>query len=370
MSVYVEDVAQMLGKNKVNLAEKLTTAARASGRSPIAIALDFYKLRKQRGKLKFYEYLMYKLYDRAKWTDDARSRFISADLHWPTIDKCNDRQWWSVTEDKWLSSSILGAHGIPQPKNAAVFDRSARAYPDVPKLEGAEDLRNFLTTSAEFPLFAKNLNGMWSAGAVRLSGCTETHVMVDGRDPVTFDDLATEIFGDRGYLIQHCVKPHSFFKGITDAVATVRCVNLITDEGLAVPATVLKLPMGNNVADNFWRAGNLLCHLDPETGEVLKIVSSRNGDLTYHDTLPGHDRDLVGECLPHWQALRNVNEQVARMHAVNRFGSTDIALTEDGPVVIEVNNGSAFELVQIATGQGLLTDEILAFFDSCGVKLQ
>lgn len=370
MSVYVEDLALIQGKTKVNVTEKLIAAARASGRNPIAIALDFNRLRKQRGKLRLYEYLMYELYDRNRWTDDQRSRFISAHVHWPTIEKCNDPQWWSVTEDKWLSATILGAHGIPQPKTVAVFDRSARTFPDVPKLGAADDLKAFLTSCKEFPLFAKNLNGMWSAGAVRLSGCTDTHVMVDGRDPVTFEALASDIFGDRSYLIQHCVTPHSFFDGITDAVATVRSLNLITDDGLSVPVTLLKLPMGANVADNFWRPGNLVCQLDPETGQVVRIVSNRNGHLTTHDNLPGHDRALVGEYLPHWDRLREINANVARMHAVNRYGSTDIALTEDGPVVIEVNNSCAFELVQIATGQGFLTDEVLGFFDSCGVKLQ
>ena len=313
---------------------------------------------------------MYKLYDREKWTDDARSRFISAHIHWPTIHPCNDQQWWAITEDKWVSSSLLSAHGIPQPRNVAVFDRSQRIYPDVPKLVDEDSVKNFLTQTKDYPLFAKNIRGIWSAGSFRISGCTETHVMVDGREPVTFDTFVSDILGDCSYLIQECVTPHSFFDGIVDAVATVRCVNLMTDDGLSVPFTLLKLPMGANVADNFWRPGNLLCQLDPATGEVLNIVSNRSGALTYHDSLPGHDRALIGEHLPHWEALRELNAMVAMMHAPNRYGSTDIALTEDGPVVIEVNNSCAFELVQIATGEGFLTDEILAFFKSCGVTLQ
>ena len=47
-----------------------------------------------------------------------------------------------------------------------------------------------------------------------------------------------------------------------------------------------------------------------------------------------------------------------------------MALTEDGPVVVEVNNGCAFELVQIATGKGFLTDEILNFFEESGHPIQ
>ncbi|MCL3882871.1 sugar-transfer associated ATP-grasp domain-containing protein [Marivita sp. GX14005] len=370
MSVYVEDIALIEGKAGGNIAGRLAAAAKASGRSPLSIAFDFFKLRKTRGRLRFYEYLMYGLYDRDRFSDDDRSRFISAHVHWPTIAPCNDPQWWSVTEDKWLSSSILAAHGIAQPRNAAVYDAGPRLYPDVPKLHDAAALRDFLTRCDAFPLFAKNLNGMWSAGAVRLSGCTDTHVLIDGRAPVTFDELASDIFSDRSYLIQHCVRPHRFFDGITDSVATVRCLNLIGDEGLQTPFTLLKLPMAGNIADNFWRKGNLLCLLDPESGKVLRIVANHDGDLTELDGLPGSDRKLLGETLPHWEALRAMNETVALIHGANRFGSTDIALTDDGPVIVEVNNGCAFELIQMATGEGFLTDEILAFFRSCGVALK
>ncbi|MWD27909.1 hypothetical protein E0K89_010530 [Aquicoccus sp. SCR17] len=73
--------------------------------------------------------------------------------------------------------------------------------------------------------------------------------------------------------------------------------------------------------------------------------------------------------LPHWGSRRALNEKVALIHAPNRYGSTDIALTEDGPVVVEVNNGCAFELMQLATGKGFLTDDILGFFHGCGVKV-
>ena len=44
-------------------------------------------------------------------------------------------------------------------------------------------------------------------------------------------------------------------------------------------------------------------------------------------------------------------------------------MTENGPVVIEVNNGCAFELIQMATGEGLLTGEMTQFFQDCGAKL-
>ena len=274
-----------------------------------------------------------------------------------------------MTEDKWLSSTLLQQASIPVPNLRAVFDRRVRAYGDAVRLKNAQDLKAFLQSVENFPLFAKPVAGAWSAGALRISGITETHVLIDGKKPTAFDDLADQLIGDVAYLIQDCLVPHPIFEGITDATATVRSVNMIRDGGVHVSHTLLKLPMRGNVADNFWRPGNVLCTLDVETGEVTNIVMVKNGQRVELDALPALDRAFIGEHMPHWQELREMNAQVALMHAENRFQSTDIAITKDGPVVVEVNYGCAFELMQIATGQGFMTADVAGFFRDCGAPI-
>lgn len=210
---------------------------------------------------------------------------------------------------------------------------------------------------------------MWSAGAFRINSGSEDGVEIEAHGKVSFEDLADNIVGKRCYLLQKCLDIHPFFEGITNGTATIRCLNLIRNGKLEVPFAMLKLPTGENVADNFWRSGNLLCLLDPSMGKIRNIISKEATSLVHHEHLPGSDRVLIGECLPDWSELQLLNQQVALLHSENRFGSTDIALTPDGPVVVEVNNGCAFELVQMATGQGFFTDEILSFFEECNVKL-
>lgn len=369
MTAEAKDIGIIGTKQQVEIAPALVKAARRSGKNPVSIWFDYRKLKRGQGKLQFYEYMLYELYDRDRWSDEERNQFVSAHIHWPIVNACNDTSWWAVTEDKWLSSSFLSQHDLPVPEIAAVFDQGPRSFPDVPKLETAEDLKSFFDAGPAFPLFAKPMRGMWSAGAFRINGCTDTHILIEGQDPVTFADLAENIFSDQSYLIQECLTPHSFFDGITDAIGTVRLLNLIGKDGLNVPFTALKLPMQSNVADNFWRPGNLLCQLDPETGTILTIVDTQDGTRVEYDSLPNSARKLIGEQLPMWSELKALNEKIALLHGANKYGSTDIALTEDGPVVVEVNNGCAFELMQMATGKGLLSDEMLAFFRGCGAKI-
>src|SRR3546814_4543433 len=70
---------------------------------------------------------------------------------------------------------------------------------------------------------------------------------------------------------------------------------------------------------------------------------------------PATGQQLVGTRLPHWQEVRRVNDACARLFAPVRYQSLDIALTDAGPVVVEVNVGGSFVLPQMASGQGLLT---------------
>ncbi|WP_282062939.1 hypothetical protein [Roseobacter litoralis] len=56
-------------------------------------------------------------------------------------------------------------------------------------------------------------------------------------------------------------------------------------------------------------------------------------------------------------------------HSANRYGSTDTALTPDGALAIETNTGCAFDLMQIATGTGMLTKEILGFVRTAGTTI-
>ena len=68
MSALEQDVETIRSKQNINVSQQLVSAARESGRSPIRLTLDFMKLKRKRGKLRFYEYFLYKLYDQDRWS--------------------------------------------------------------------------------------------------------------------------------------------------------------------------------------------------------------------------------------------------------------------------------------------------------------
>jgi Sugar-transfer associated ATP-grasp len=120
------------------------------------------------------------------------------------------------------------------------------------------------------------------------------------------------------------------------------------------------VPAGVNVADNFWRPGNILCALDPAGGTVRRAVRGQGSTLEEIEAHPDSGARILGFALPCWREVVSLTLDAARSFAPLRFHKGwDVAVCPDGPLLVELNAGSEFGLPQIATGQGL-ADETFA----------
>ncbi len=353
-------------KDNCSAADLIAHAARRSGRGAFDIGRDMIRHLYGRSRLGLSEYVQYGFYDRDKYSAAQRAEFISARMHGRIVTECIDYGWFEVAGDKWLSSIYLAADGIPQPEILAVIDSGPRAYQHADRISTPAELRAFLKRDHSFPLFCKYNNGRWSLGATVIDGADKMHIHLRGKDPVTYDAFFRDIIGGHTFLIQKFVENHAFLKAYTPTTATVRMVNMWRDVGLWTPHAILKLPASHNLADNFWRKGNLVCQLDVETGEILTVVGKKGPDLVQHSVHPETGAAILGKRLPFWKEVRALNARVAALHAPVRYSTQDIAITDDGPVEIEFNYGGAFELPQIASGRGFMTNEVREFFRSCG----
>ncbi|NVK15409.1 MAG: hypothetical protein HWE35_14665 [Rhodobacteraceae bacterium] len=347
--------------------ELLIFAARKSGRSPLKIQREFRQLARSESRLNLVEYVRNGLYHIDRFNDEERSAFISNDLHWPITHKCNDRRWAGAAEDKIVAETMLSAGDVPVPQTLAVLDTSSRLFPGKQKIQTPSELRSFLQKHTGETIFGKILNGMVSFGAFRIEQADDTHVHCAGHDPLTYQEFMQNYIGSNAYLLQKALDNHSEFSSYCSALATVRMVNMVTTERVITPLAIIKLPQGDNIADAFWRPGNLACEVDIETG-CIRTIAQRGVETEFLRDHPSKD-GLMGLQLPHWNKLKEINDRAARIFAPIRYQSTDIAITEDGPVLVEMNYGGGFDLPQYASGRGMLTPEVRAFFKSCGVEL-
>ncbi|WP_420584085.1 sugar-transfer associated ATP-grasp domain-containing protein [Ruegeria sp.] len=149
------------------------------------------------------------------------------------------------------------------------------------------------------------------------------------------------------------------------ALATVRMVNLVRENDVFCPMAVIKLPQGENIADAFWRPGNIACSINVESGKIETVTRRADMEVEFLEDHPETD-GLMGLQLPFWKELIEINDLAARTFAPIRYQSTDIAITDAGPIMVELNYGGGFDLPQYASGKGMLTPEVRKFFEGFG----
>ncbi|MEM0946233.1 MAG: sugar-transfer associated ATP-grasp domain-containing protein [Pseudomonadota bacterium] len=366
MNVADADRADYLSARDNSHSELLAYSAKKSGRSPLKIQREFGRMAKSHSRINMVEYVRNGLYDVDRYSPEERAQFISNDLHWDITHKCNDNAWIAAAEDKVLAATLLNTGGVPTPETVAVLDRSPRIYPGLPKIDSVAALKQVLEAQKEGPLFCKIMDGMVSFGAFRIERIDGDTVFCSGQPPMRLESFLDDFVGDNRYLVQREIQNHSRFAQYASALGTVRMVNMVSDTGVLCPIAVIKLPQGKNIADAFWRPGNLACEVEVESGRI-RTVARRDVETEFledHPDLPG----LMGLELPFWSQLREINDRAARIFAPIRYQSTDIAITEQGPVIVEINYGGGFDLPQYASGRGMLTNEVRQFFESCGVE--
>ena len=77
---------------------------------------------------------------------------------------------------------------------------------------------------------------------------------------------------------------------------------------------------------------------------------------------------MIGFGIPDWPRLCDLAREAASVFPGIRTQSWDIALTDQGPLGLEVNFGGDLNLAQLAEGQGVLDEEYRAHLRQCGFR--
>jgi hypothetical protein len=143
-----------------------------------------------------------------------------------------------------------------------------------------------------------------------------------------------------------------------DRLATVRTLMLNAPQGPILHRAVCRFPTGTNMVDNFkhGQLGNLLASVDPADGTVRRVIVGTGMEMREPDHHPDTGQPLSGVRLPDWNTLVEVCRAATAVMSGMRIQGWDIALSERGPLLLEVNFLGDFDLYQIADGRGLADD--------------
>ena len=267
--------------------------------------------------------------------------------------------------NKLLYTQLLAQLGIGTAETQALVSTHRNAG-QMRVLRDADALAAFLQNDARYPLFGKPHHGSLSEGSVRLTGCESGTLHIANGDSQPAADFAAEVMAryPGGFILQTALDPHPDMAAIAGpAIGCIRVVTVNDGTGPAPAYAVWKLPAPRAMSDNFWQAGSLLAHLDLSTGSVTRCVIGTGLDQQEAATHPVSGAPIVGATMPHWDDTLRI---ACDAHAVfPEFGicGFDIAVTEDGPKVLECNDNPSHNLYQIGAGQGLLSPDLAPVWD-------
>lgn len=256
---------------------------------------------------------------------------------------CSQVHYDAITKDKFYANSIFSANGIRCIPSLAIIHAGKLIFPNG-KQDGIEGLLGLPDV-----FYVKNTVMESGSGVYRC--CVK-----GGQLEVNGESLELAVFGEilgkRVWVVQQEYSSHALIRAINDsALNTTRIVTILNGGEPEYLGGFQGFATGSARTDS-WSGGSIYVGLDPGM-ECLKehgitaITDRRNGLLTEH---PDSKVAFGGYPLP---LLKEAIELCLRAHRLLYFNfiiGWDVAITDDGPLIVEANERPGMNVAQCLDG--------------------
>jgi hypothetical protein len=153
----------------------------------------------------------------------------------------------------------------------------------------------------------------------------------------------------RPLLVQERVKPHHSLNVLTSgALPTVRVTTCLGESGdPEVVSGVFRMAIGNNRTVDNLHAGGIAASVGVEDGRLSRASDlGMDARLGWLDRHPDTGAFIKGRELPLWNETKALALQAHRAFADRVLVGWDIAITDDGPVIVEGNSSPDLDIIQ------------------------
>src|SRR5262249_30298180 len=144
-----------------------------------------------------------------------------------------------------------------------------------------------------------------------------------------------------------------------DAISTIRVVVLRDETRSTIHRVMLRIPARGSIVDNFGYGdmGNLVAALDVGSGEGQRVYEGWGVEQRGIERHPDTNAELEGLVLPDWADGLELALRASRAFAAMPLQTWDLALTDRGPVMVELNDVSGHPC-QVVGPPGMLDREL------------
>lgn len=265
----------------------------------------------------YYDYTMFGFYD---MNGKQRDTYLTRVRNKKVFELMNDYSYEDLFDDKIQFNKLFEKY-----LHRGYLD-AATATP--------EDMANFLKGQDSF--FAKPNHSSCGEGIEKL-------YVVDFTSP----EEALEYVKKKDLpILEHSLPQHPDMARLhPESVNTIRILTDLVGDEVLIPYTVVKMGRGSGFCDNSGQGG-ILCRVDPETGKIISVATDDYFNI--FESHPDTGIKFIGYQLPMFKEAIEMAKEAAHVVPQIRHIGWDIAITPDGPAIIEGNETPGTDLCQLA----------------------
>lgn len=347
-----------------------------TGKSFVTQLREIQTLRKAGGQCGISDYYWYRLYDENYQMGRGAPDFLGWRLQQQFSLALNPRLAVLPAWDKCAFMLLASTAGLPVAPIQACFHPAKHISEHLGiHLKSKAAVGSYLRDPSIYPLFGKPAFSQQGYGSAYLAGydpALDSLHLLDGETiPVeNFLIRLTETVDHRfhkpecGFLFQESLTLAPEIQALTNwpAICGVRIICLNGPDGAKPIRAIWKIAVPPNHVDNFslGKYGNLLADINLATGEVSRVVSGfwpKASVLLRH---PFSGQSMAGFRLPGWPIILDACRCGGALFPLMKIHHWDFALTNQGPMILELNDIGGTEIAQLH-GSGLLTEETREF---------
>ncbi|MDD4769681.1 MAG: sugar-transfer associated ATP-grasp domain-containing protein [Eubacteriales bacterium] len=315
----------------------------------------------------YYNYRLYE--DRAPLSKKVRS-YVSDHSYFSKLGQVNMRNN-VILSNKWVFHNYFDNYPVSLPKCWGYFHNNGGIWTETGEVFGFEELPAIFKRMDGHKVVIKPIRGSSGSRIVVADVLCEddrVSLLVSGAK-VPLEEFALN-FKKSNYIIEERLPQHSALNAIyPHSVNTVRINTLYDTREVKLWGAIIKLGTGSAEIDN-WGKGSLCVGIDIETGKML----TGSHDIFYSKKIlapfrvhPDTKAQFEGVELPYWQELKETVRKAAQLAPILPYIAWDVAITPEGPCIIEGNGRSDLSMVQVHGG--LNTPEAKEFWRQFGINI-
>lgn len=306
-------IKRLFSMNYKKMFDIINEVSKRSNKSKIIIFFDMIicSLRYQAGYMDYYVFHFEDL------KHPIRKTFITRGINNKYIRTMNDRNYYHLFDNKIEFNELFKKY-------------LNRDYLDLSK-SSLEDFEKFI-----------NKHNVFMAKPVNLQ-CGKGIEKIDIKKSTNIKKLFEQLKNNGQILVEEYVVQHSKMNALfPHSVNTLRIVSAYKDNKTTILFRAIRIGNGKNVVDNFNHGG--MYSVINEKGIIEKPAIDKNSNI--YEIHPVTKTPIVGFEIPYFkEAMKMVKDASKVVKEVGLVGF-DIAITENGPVMIEGNQLPGYDIYQ------------------------